>query len=220
MDRGRWSCTLCSTCAATAKTCTGTSESWRRLLLLHSLPAMVSSGMGHCRHCSLLAQVWHYDTPTHVWRVFVAGGLCRERVPELTGVWVGGMKVAAVGIAVQRWVTMHGLALNVCPNMGHFDHIVPCGIADRPVTCLSTLLRDGLGGGATSPGGQLHELAPRKRMLDAASAMRASLQHVLGIELLPRAATDLPLAAQPAPMKPLLRGKQPPQQHQQQAPDR
>jgi lipoyl(octanoyl) transferase len=60
-------------------------------------------------------------------------GLQGERVPGLTGVWVEGRKVAAVGIKVSRWITMHGVALNICPDLQGFQHIVPCGIADRPV---------------------------------------------------------------------------------------
>lgn len=58
------------------------------------------------------------------------------RVPKLTGVWLEGKKVAAIGIKVKRWITMHGFALNVCPDMNGFEHIVPCGIADKPVGSL------------------------------------------------------------------------------------
>jgi lipoyl(octanoyl) transferase len=47
--------------------------------------------------------------------------------------------VAAIGVAVRRWVTMHGLALNIDPNMEHFDLINPCGIRDRGVTSLKRL---------------------------------------------------------------------------------
>jgi lipoyl(octanoyl) transferase len=60
-------------------------------------------------------------------------GLKGDRIPGLTGVWVEGYKVAAIGIKVSRWVTMHGFALNVCPDLDGFRQIVPCGIADRPV---------------------------------------------------------------------------------------
>ena len=67
-------------------------------------------------------------------------GLPGERVEGLTGVWVRGAKVAAIGIGVRRWTTFHGIALNVDPNMAHFGVIVPCGIADRPVTSLALLL--------------------------------------------------------------------------------
>jgi lipoyl(octanoyl) transferase len=60
-------------------------------------------------------------------------GLVGDRIPGLTGVWLEGHKVAAIGIKVSRWVTMHGFALNVCPDLAGFREIVPCGIADRPV---------------------------------------------------------------------------------------
>jgi len=60
-------------------------------------------------------------------------GIEGGREEGLTGVWVEGRKVAAVGVKVKRWVTMHGMALNVNPSMDYFKHIVPCGIGDRPV---------------------------------------------------------------------------------------
>jgi len=58
-------------------------------------------------------------------------------VEGLTGTWVGGRKVAAQGVRATKWVTFHGLALNVQPEMAHFDAIVPCGIADRQVSCVA-----------------------------------------------------------------------------------
>ncbi|MBC7826051.1 MAG: lipoyl(octanoyl) transferase LipB [Candidatus Parcubacteria bacterium] len=64
-------------------------------------------------------------------------GLEGTRIPGLTGVWVEGQKVAAIGIKVSRWITMHGFALNVCPNLKGFDRIVPCGISDQPVGSLA-----------------------------------------------------------------------------------
>ena len=59
------------------------------------------------------------------------------REPGLTGVWTGGGKACAIGVKLSRWVSMHGLALNVAPDLAHFEHIVPCGIADRPVTSVA-----------------------------------------------------------------------------------
>lgn len=60
-------------------------------------------------------------------------GLQGERIAGLTGVWCEGRKVAALGVGARRWISQHGLALNVdCPLEG-FGAIVPCGIADRPV---------------------------------------------------------------------------------------
>lgn len=59
------------------------------------------------------------------------------RIPGLTGVWVEGRKLAAIGIKVSRWITMHGFALNVCPDLTGFERIVPCGIADKPVGSLA-----------------------------------------------------------------------------------
>lgn len=67
-------------------------------------------------------------------------GLRAARVPGLTGVWVSGYKLAAIGIKVSRWITMHGFALNVCPDLSHFSAIVPCGIAHRPVGSLAQFL--------------------------------------------------------------------------------
>ena len=64
-------------------------------------------------------------------------GLQGERLPPFTGVWLEGHKVAAIGIKVSRWITMHGFALNVCPDMTGFERIVPCGIADKPVGSLA-----------------------------------------------------------------------------------
>ncbi len=58
----------------------------------------------------------------------------------LTGVWTRLGKVAAIGVRVARGVSTHGFALNVDPDLGYFSHIIPCGIADRPVTSLAELL--------------------------------------------------------------------------------
>ena len=73
-------------------------------------------------------------------RTLASYGLPGERVEGLTGAWVRGSKVCAIGVKLSRWVSMHGLALNVAPDLSHFEHIVPCGIADRPVSSMQELL--------------------------------------------------------------------------------
>ena len=67
-------------------------------------------------------------------------GVSAEPRAGLTGVWVGDDKVAAIGVKVARGRTRHGFALNVDPDLSMFDHIVPCGIADKGVTSLARLL--------------------------------------------------------------------------------
>ena len=70
-------------------------------------------------------------------RVLAVYGLKGSRLPGLTGVWLEGIKVAAIGIKVSRWITMHGFALNVCPDLTGFERIVPCGISDKRVGSLA-----------------------------------------------------------------------------------
>jgi len=67
-------------------------------------------------------------------------GLAGRRRDGLIGVWVGQEKVAAIGVAVSKWVTYHGLSLNVSADLGGFEAIVPCGIDGVSVTSLSRLL--------------------------------------------------------------------------------
>lgn len=81
---------------------------------------------------------WYLRQLEEVLIQLLAGyGLRGERIAGLTGVWVAGHKVAAIGIKVKRWITMHGFALNVCPDLTGFGQIVPCGIGDRPVGSLA-----------------------------------------------------------------------------------
>ena len=74
-------------------------------------------------------------------RVLAGIGLTGVRIPGLTGVWVDGSKVAAIGIKVSRWVTMHGFALNIDLDMAPMrEDFIPCGIRDRGVTSIAELL--------------------------------------------------------------------------------
>ena len=64
-------------------------------------------------------------------------GVSAESEGHPTGVWVEDRKIAAIGVKVSRRTTTHGFALNVCPDLSYFDHIVPCGMPDSTVTSLS-----------------------------------------------------------------------------------
>lgn len=64
-------------------------------------------------------------------------GIEAHRDEGRTGVWVGKNKIAAIGIAARRWVSFHGVALNVTTDLSYFDLIVPCGFTDRGVTSMA-----------------------------------------------------------------------------------
>jgi lipoyl(octanoyl) transferase len=70
-------------------------------------------------------------------------GVAAHRAPGRIGIWVGKgpneAKIGALGVRVKRWVTLHGFALNVSPDLAHFGGIVPCGIAEFGVTSLSAM---------------------------------------------------------------------------------
>ena len=72
-------------------------------------------------------------------------GITAERVDGLTGVWIDGnkptaRKICAMGVKCSRWVTMHGIALNIKPDLSYFKNIVPCGIDDKAVTSIQNEL--------------------------------------------------------------------------------
>jgi lipoate-protein ligase B len=67
-------------------------------------------------------------------------GIAGERSPGLTGVWVGGDKICSIGVAVRRWISYHGFALNVAPNFGHWALIHPCGLVGKRVTSMERLI--------------------------------------------------------------------------------
>ena len=73
-------------------------------------------------------------------------GISGERREGRPGIWVkrragGDAKIAAIGVRVRRWITYHGIAVNVCPDLSHFSGIVPCGIADAGVTSIAAECR-------------------------------------------------------------------------------
>jgi lipoyl(octanoyl) transferase len=80
-------------------------------------------------------------------RTIAEFGIAGERRKGMIGVWVrrpdkgpeADEKIAAVGIRLRRWVSFHGIAINVAPDLSHFAGIVPCGIRDRGVTSLADL---------------------------------------------------------------------------------
>lgn len=66
-------------------------------------------------------------------------GLTGQRDPHAPGVWVAGAKVAALGVRISRGVAYHGVAINRQPELDYFQGIIPCGLANRPVTSLAQL---------------------------------------------------------------------------------
>jgi lipoyl(octanoyl) transferase len=80
------------------------------------------------------------DLEEAMMRVCADYGLVGARVAGRSGCWVGDEKVGAIGVRISRWVTSHGLALNVATDLAPFRLIVPCGIGDKGVTSLHMLL--------------------------------------------------------------------------------
>lgn len=97
--------------------------------------------------CYVIADIsGEQDLHKHVWRLeemvirtLADFGIKAERNRRGIGVWVGDKKIAAVGVRCRKWVTYHGVALNIDPNMKHFAGIVTCGMSDRPVTSANQL---------------------------------------------------------------------------------
>jgi len=72
-------------------------------------------------------------------RALAAFDITAGRVKGLTGVWVGELKVASIGVAVSKWITYHGFALNIAPDMTHFALINPCGLKAQQMTSMESL---------------------------------------------------------------------------------
>jgi lipoyl(octanoyl) transferase len=89
-----------------------------------------------------------YVSALEDWLIGALGrlGVAARKAPGRIGIWVDDpfgreAKIGAIGVRVRRWVTLHGFALNLDPDLSHFDAIVPCGIAEYPVTSLAALQR-------------------------------------------------------------------------------
>jgi lipoyl(octanoyl) transferase len=86
---------------------------------------------------------WHKDTHKYlraleevIIKTCAEFGVQGERNSKYTGVWIGNRKIAAIGIKVSRWITMHGFAFNINTDLSLFNGIIPCGIGDKDVTSL------------------------------------------------------------------------------------
>ena len=96
-------------------------------------------------HCPL--QQLAGDAPSYVSgleetiiRALAEHGIAAFRDPAARGVWTSGGKIAAIGVAVSRGITMHGFAVNLQPDLAHFALIDPCGLGQRGVTSAERLL--------------------------------------------------------------------------------
>ena len=98
------------------------------------------------------------------WMIDALGtlGVPARREPGRIGIWTGTgseeAKIGAIGVRVKRWVTLHGFAINVAPDLSHFGGIVPCGISEFGVTSLEKL---GVGAGMTELDAALEKHFPR-----------------------------------------------------------
>jgi lipoyl(octanoyl) transferase len=77
-------------------------------------------------------------------------GIRARKAPGRIGIWVDDLqgresKIGAIGVRVRRWVTFHGFAVNLDPDLSHFNAIIPCGIAEYPVTSIAALQRNPAG---------------------------------------------------------------------------
>jgi lipoyl(octanoyl) transferase len=115
-------------------------------------------------------------------RALAALGVAGERREGRVGIWVAGAggredKIAALGVRVRRWVSYHGVALNVAPDLGHYRGIVPCGISAHGVTSLAAL-------------------GVRANMADVDAALRAAFDEVFTSASTCPSKSPLPLAGE------------------------
>jgi lipoyl(octanoyl) transferase len=104
-------------------------------------------------------------------RTIAEFGITGERIRGLTGVWVGEEKIAAIGVRIARWITSHGFALNVSPDLSYFGMIVPCGIMGKGITSISRLISEEVDvtSVASVAAGKFGEVYGREMRFDAAA---------------------------------------------------
>jgi lipoyl(octanoyl) transferase len=108
--------------------------------------AYVMLDLDHAHGQARARDIRSYVAALEEWmiRALAGFGVRGERRAGRVGIWVamprgGEAKIGAIGVRVTRWVSWHGIALNVAPDLGHFAGIVPCGIAEHGVTSLADL---------------------------------------------------------------------------------
>lgn len=119
-------------------------------------------------------------------RAVATFGVRATRNPGKTGIWVEGQKLASIGVAVRRWVTFHGFALNVRTDLAHFNLIVPCGLQDVRMCSLESLA------GTGDPGAPVAE-APSLEGVHAAIIEEA--RDIFGLDPRPVVTTEDALLA-------------------------
>jgi lipoate-protein ligase B len=109
-------------------------------------------------------------------------GIGAQRQPGRPGVWLGGAKIASIGVHVSRGITSHGFALNVDPDLRYFSHIVPCGLPDVTVTSLAEALTERRGG--QPPALSDRTVAPTPSMAAVMDAVVAAFARSFGLQML------------------------------------
>ncbi|MFN8178466.1 MAG: lipoyl(octanoyl) transferase LipB [bacterium] len=122
------------------------------------------------------------DLEEAIIRTLADFGVGSGRIAGLTGVWVGDLKIAAIGVRISRWITSHGFAFNIATDLSYFDTMIPCGIPERGVTSLSRLLGrdvslDEVRGPLTTRVAEVFDRAPVPRPLDTESVQTWLWRH-------------------------------------------